>query len=223
MTAATRSTWLGIALAAALACGTAGCEAIEEWYGTDDDISEDAPAPSDSSPAPEAESGSGVASADTGSGIAPPGPMQGIWRYTDKKGVIHYVDSIKKVPKRYRKRAIHPEGGSYTIVPATPVDDLLEKDGLDANEYAKKGPAKIKKHGQVILYSTSWCPYCTKAANHLRKRGVAFVTKDVGKSRDNLKEMLSKSGGARGVPVVDVYGKVIRGYSPQAMDQALGR
>ncbi len=223
MTAATRSTWLAIGLAAALACGSAGCETIEGWYGTDDDFSEDTPAPAESSPPPEAQPGSGATARNEGPGIAPPGPMQGIWRYTDNKGVIHYVDSIKKVPKRYRKRAVHPEGGSYTIVPATPVDDLLEKSGLDAKKYAKKGPVKDRKHDKVILYSTSWCPYCTKAAAHLRKRGVAFVTKDVGKSRANLKEMLSKSGGARGVPVVDVYGKIIRGYSPQAMDQALGK
>lgn len=222
MKLAIASIWPGLLLCAGLGLGTAGCELIDEWYGTDDDFAGDAPGPSQISPPAEADP-TQAGGAATGSGVAPAGPMQGIYKFTDNKGVIHYVDSIHKVPKRYRKRAINPTGGSYTIVPATPVDELLEKQGIDAKDYEKKGPSKSTKHGQVILYSTTWCPYCTKAADYLRKRGVAFVTKDVGKSRSALQEMLAKSGGSRGVPVIDVHGNIIRGFNPRAVDAALAR
>ncbi len=52
------------------------------------------------------------------------GPMAGVYKFTDDRGVIHYVDHIDKVPPRYRKRAHHPTGGAVTVVPATPIDDL---------------------------------------------------------------------------------------------------
>jgi len=213
-------------LAALLAAALPGCELIDEWYGTDDDFADDSPAPAGGDKAaPAADTTGPVATAGPAAspGPAPAGPMQGFWRFTDDEGVIHYVDSIRKVPKRYRKRAVHPEGGSYTIVPATPVDDLMDKYHVDAKEYAAKGPAKTADRGQVILYSTSWCPYCKKAASHLRSRGVAFIEKDIGRSRADMQEMLSKSGGARGVPVLDVHGTIIRGYNPSAIDAALGR
>jgi hypothetical protein len=33
--------------------------------------------------------------------------------------------------------------------------------------------------------------------------------------------MISKSGGSRGVPLIDVEGIILRGFSPQAIDNAV--
>jgi len=35
--------------------------------------------------------------------------------------------------------------------------------------------------------------------------------------------MLRKSGGARGVPVIDIHGKVLRGFSQKAVERALAQ
>jgi glutaredoxin len=151
------------------------------------------------------------------------GPMKGIYKFTDQHGVVHFVDSIEKVPRRYRKRATHPTGGAVTIIPSSPVDDLVRKHGLDKKKYRpSKARARGKRSGRIVLYTTSWCPACKHARSYLKSRGVGFTEKDVESSRSNLEEMLRKSGGARGVPVIDVHGTVIRGYNRGAIDRALG-
>jgi glutaredoxin-like YruB-family protein len=152
------------------------------------------------------------------------GAMEGVYRYTDGAGVIHYVDSPEKIPARYRKQAVHPTGGAVTVLPSSPIDEILEKEKIDPAQYAQKpgaGPAAAAS-GPVVMYSTTWCPVCTRARDHLRRRGVSFVEKDVEGNRRYLEEMLQKTGGSTGVPVLDVHGTILRGYSPQALDQALG-
>ena len=73
------------------------------------------------------------------------GPMTGVYKYTDNQGVIHYVDNINKVPKKYRKRARHPTGGAVSIVPSSSIDEVLLKHGITAEQfrrYTKKPPGK---------------------------------------------------------------------------------
>ncbi len=155
------------------------------------------------------------------------GPMEGVYKFVDDQGVIHYVDSIEKVPAKYRKRAHHPSGGALTIIPASSIDDLLEKYDLADKKFGapqkKRKRKKVKQHGQVVVYTTSWCPACKRALKYLKKRGVVFTEKDVEGSRSNLEEMLGKSAGARGVPVIDIYGKIVRGFNRKAIDRALDR
>jgi glutaredoxin len=74
----------------------------------------------------------------------------------------------------------------------------------------------------VILYQTSWCPHCTKAREFLMNTGVSLVIYDIEKDAEKQKEMIAKSG-SRGVPVVDIEGIIIRGYSPSQMRSAIER
>jgi glutaredoxin len=68
---------------------------------------------------------------------------------------------------------------------------------------------------------TSWCGYCRKAREYFHSLRVNLVEYDVEKDRSKEKEMLAKSGGSRGVPVIDVEGIIIRGYSPSGMKDAV--
>ncbi|MBS1125094.1 MAG: Glutaredoxin [Nitrospirae bacterium] len=52
--------------------------------------------------------------------------------------------------------------------------------------------------------------------------GVSLVEHDIEKDPSRREEMMAKSG-SRGVPVVDVEGIIIRGYSPDAMRDAIER
>jgi glutaredoxin len=60
------------------------------------------------------------------------------------------------------------------------------------------------------------------AKNWLRQRQVPFTEYDVSKDPRRADEMLRKSG-QMGVPVVDVGGKVMVGFNPQAIETALKR
>jgi glutaredoxin-like YruB-family protein len=153
--------------------------------------------------------------------------MTGVYKFTDNKGVVHYVDSIEKVPKKYRKRARHPTGGAVSIVPSTSIDEILYKHGITEEQFrrytGKKPSTKRGSHKKVIIYTTSWCPACTRARKYLDSRGVSYTEKDVEHNKSNLTEMLQKSGGARGVPVIDIHGKIMRGFSQAAIDRELGK
>ena len=47
---------------------------------------------------------------------------------------------------------------------------------------------------QVTIYTTSYCPYCTRAKHLLGKKGVAFNEIDVGGDAELRAEMEAKSG-----------------------------
>jgi glutaredoxin len=52
--------------------------------------------------------------------------------------------------------------------------------------------------------------------------GVSLTEYDIEKDSKKGDEMIAKSG-SRGVPVVDIEGNIIRGYSPDAMKDAIER
>ena len=76
---------------------------------------------------------------------------------------------------------------------------------------------------EVVIYTTKTCPHCRKALAHLERRGVPYVNKDVETDRRAEKEYLRKGKGRRGVPLIDVGGEILRGYSPKTLDSALDR
>lgn len=75
---------------------------------------------------------------------------------------------------------------------------------------------------RVQVYSTPSCPYCTMVKDFLKKEGVPFEDIDVSRNQGRAEEMVRKSG-QMGVPVVDVNGRILVGYRPGEIRQALGR
>jgi glutaredoxin len=70
---------------------------------------------------------------------------------------------------------------------------------------------------------TSWCPYCAKARNYLLSLNVDLVEYNIERDKSRREEMLGKSGGSTGVPLIDVEGTIIRGYNPDALKAAIER
>jgi glutaredoxin len=60
------------------------------------------------------------------------------------------------------------------------------------------------------------------AREFLREAGVTLVVHDIEQDPEKGREMVAKSG-SRGVPVVDIEGIIIRGYSAEAMRSAIER
>jgi len=71
----------------------------------------------------------------------------------------------------------------------------------------------------VILYGTSWCGYCRKTREYLADNDIDYVDYDIESSVQGAKEYKQLHG--RGVPLLVVNTKVIRGYNPRAIEAAL--
>ncbi len=64
---------------------------------------------------------------------------------------------------------------------------------------------------KVIVYTTEYCPYCVRAKNLLRHKGVAFEEIDVSDD-DALREQVVTESGRRTVPQIFIDGKPIGGF-----------
>jgi glutaredoxin len=79
----------------------------------------------------------------------------------------------------------------------------------------------------AIIYGAEWCKPCHEAAAYLRQRGVTVVEKDIDESdvaRAEMQQKLTRANmsGAQ-IPIIDIGGQLLVGYSPHALDRALQR
>ncbi len=89
-----------------------------------------------------------------------------------------------------------------------------------SEDYKEKKPYRDIK---AIMYMTSWCPYCAQARNYLRSLDVHLIEYNIERDKSKREEMLSKSGGSTGVPLIDIEGTIIKGYNPDALRGAIER
>jgi glutaredoxin len=79
----------------------------------------------------------------------------------------------------------------------------------------------------VIIYGASWCGACHDAAAYLKRKGIRFIEKDIEADAGAAREMRSKlkraglPGGS--IPVLDVRGRVMVGFNPRDVEDALGQ
>lgn len=75
---------------------------------------------------------------------------------------------------------------------------------------------------QVIMYSTGYCPYCTKAKELLHKKNVAFTEIRVDLQPELRDEMIAKSG-RHTVPQIFINGQAIGGCDDLYALEAQGK
>ena len=72
----------------------------------------------------------------------------------------------------------------------------------------------------VTVYSTPTCPWCVRAKDFLKGKNVNFTEHDVSSDAKARDEMVKKSG-QRGVPVLDINGKIIIGFDREEIEKEL--
>jgi glutaredoxin 3 len=74
---------------------------------------------------------------------------------------------------------------------------------------------------EVVMYSTSWCPYCDRARNLLARKGVAVQEIKIDEDPAQRDLMLQRSGGRRTVPQIFVGERHVGGFDDlAALDRA---
>ena len=61
------------------------------------------------------------------------------------------------------------------------------------------------------MYSSDFCPFCSRAKNLLKNKGVEFTAIDVDGDPALRQQMTERSGGARTVPQIFIDGNPIGG------------
>jgi glutaredoxin 3 len=64
---------------------------------------------------------------------------------------------------------------------------------------------------EVELYTTPFCPYCTRARALLDRKGVAFTDIDITEEPTRRAEMIRRAGGRTSVPQIFINGEHIGG------------
>ena len=144
-------------------------------------------------------------------------PVMGIdiYRWRDKDGNLFFSDTPPPAGV---------DGETIRFKNEQPTDSTTPP---KANSPIKKSGITTERRPynsiKVIMYMTSWCGYCRKAREYLQSLRVDLVEYDIEKTPSRGGEMLSKSGGSRGVPLIDVEGIIIRGFNPAAIKDAIER
>ncbi len=72
----------------------------------------------------------------------------------------------------------------------------------------------------VTIYSTPTCGYCNVAKKYFKENNIQFTDFNVMVNPQKAQEMVNKSG-QRGVPVIDINGKIIVGFNQPEIERNL--
>jgi glutaredoxin len=72
---------------------------------------------------------------------------------------------------------------------------------------------------KVIMYSTSWCPYCAKTREFLEQANIPYLEKDIEKSPQAAAE--HRALGGIGIPLLKIHDATIDGFDTQAIRKAI--
>jgi len=136
-----------------------------------------------------------------------------IYKWKDKDGNIVFSDTPPPPGVNAEKKEFKEES---TEKPKT-------KEYFPRSTSERVEEKRPYKDIYVIMYMTSWCPYCVKAREYLRSLDVNLIEYNIERDKSKRDEMLSKSGGSTGVPLIDVEGIIIRGYNPSTLRAAIER
>ena len=74
---------------------------------------------------------------------------------------------------------------------------------------------------KIKVYSTPWCPFCSKVKEFLKEHGFDYEDVNVQENISAANEMIVKTG-QEGVPVIEIGDKIIIGFDEPALREALG-
>lgn len=139
------------------------------------------------------------------------------YQYIDDRGAVRFAPSLEAVPEAWRAKAGRIEmQGPPPTTPSEARAARARRTEMSASYASARGP-------NVVLYTTKWCPACKKALAYFDAKRVAYTNLDIEASPAAEREFLQKSGGRRGIPLIDVDGQIMQGFSAARLDAFLAR
>jgi glutaredoxin len=176
-----------------------------------------------------------------------------LYTFVEADGSFHIAEKLSEIPEKARRQVRvvldgHPPGTAEHVFVAdlrglslgdeiTPV--ALTREAWEAKglAYRKSEVAELEKKSlppeglpagvDAVIYGADWCGPCHQAEAYLKKKGLSVVKKDIEKNPEAAREMrekLTRAGlGGSSIPILDVGGTVLVGFSPRAIEAALKR
>ncbi|HET7544476.1 MAG TPA: glutaredoxin family protein [Polyangiaceae bacterium] len=119
------------------------------------------------------------------------------------------------------KRKARLEALAPSAVPA-PAESVAAGAQPGAPNAAKKA---LVTGISATIYGASWCKPCHDTEKYLKQRGVTVVDKDIDENpvaAAEMRQKLERAGrSGSSIPVIDLMGQILVGFSPMALDQAI--
>jgi glutaredoxin len=223
------------ALLVASALIAAGCDAGEGsrvaglWREASQRLGLAAPADGDDGGAPraqpraatdESEEDGALATLRRAFASAPAEPETGggYWRYSESNGSVRFVQSLAEVPESARASAQRIEASLQRPAPSA---RPAARPARPARARAAPEPEPRRAEAAtVVVYTTSWCGWCRKTLAWLDERGVDYENRDIERNPAWAAELQRKTG-SQSIPVVDVDGRIVRGFDPGTLARLL--
>jgi glutaredoxin 3 len=145
------------------------------------------------------------------------------YQFVDAAGQVRFVERIEEVPEECRDSV-----GFVKLDVAPPLSPAAARRARDtqlARRGGARGPAGASAAAggapRVVVYYADWCGACRKAKRYLSRKGVPFEARNV--DDPAVAAELRGKTGARSIPVIDVDGRILTGFSPAALDALLDR
>jgi glutaredoxin len=141
------------------------------------------------------------------------------YQFVTEKGQVRFVERLDDVPEKLR--------AAVGFVKMDVPPPMSPGDAARARQEKRKqgGSARVASAsagaGGIVLYSAEWCGACKKAKRYLARRGVDYEERDVDNPH-HAQELLRRTG-QRGIPVIDVGGRILTGFSSGSYDSLLDR
>jgi len=147
--------------------------------------------------------------------------MQVYYQFVDDAGRVRFVSTLDAVPAAWRDRVGFVE--MSTPPPLSPGDAQRvrreQMARMTTTSNAAAPTSRVRGAPEIILYGAAWCGACRRAKQYLDSEGIDYVERDVDERRW-AEEMYAKAGRG-GIPVFDVNGQILRGFSPQRLEQLI--
>lgn len=125
-----------------------------------------------------------------------------IYKWVDENGITHFGPE----PQSSNASRIRLQGlNSFAGTPTT-------KDTSTTATKATPPP-------EIVMYGASWCGICKKARNYFNANNVRYTEYDIEKNTKAKREYDKLNGS--GVPLFQVDGQTVRGFSHKRFDKLL--
>lgn len=143
-----------------------------------------------------------------------------LYRWTDAEGRTHYSNvappsDAKVIGDSQSRPAANPPASRPAATPAPAQANAPQPSAPAAPRQATAAGAQPR----VVMYSTSWCPYCEQARKMFRARGIEYTEYDIEQS--SQARAAHRELGGRGVPLILVGFEALRGFSEQKVLAAI--